>query len=429
MNQTATRANSGRRKILDNRGQIRQVFQLLQKHFDVLADALDGALENHDKNRSVAIQELASIHAILPYGEDSYHLNPHLRHYLKDYLNLYMAFETLTRISPLITQARLHWHELCHLQRHGEHRDAEQVEDSLDHTMTSLIHSNERNLTLLTSKVSSEYGNVSSLRAKIRENEQYRRQIIQLLKELISVEELLKLVNENPTERGDVVIRTRQMINARLSSRRGIWVSRLNDIQAVISKRLFLARKLERQLLALSQASLWLSRNPTLDGLDIDPAIDQAPDVLDALYRPIAIRVPPQTAFNDRNPHIEDALEKAVQRLPARPTAPTSDSDHGIQRVQALTNEVIEDEALVVDQLIHALVQHLYEQKTPSVSLRNWRCEQRQAEHIDDEVWVLYAANQLVLYEDIHLEFHIHPPMPAQFNDLLYDVTAHLLSA
>ncbi|MCX5589702.1 hypothetical protein [Alcaligenes endophyticus] len=418
----------GRKKIIDNRGQIRQVFQYLQKHFDVLADALDGALENHDKARTTAIQELASINALLPYGEESYHLNPHLRHYLKDHLNLYQAFESLTRISPMITQARLHWHELCDLQQHGEHEDAEQVEDSLDHTITNLIHSNERNLMLLTAMVSSEYGNVASLRAKIRQNEHYRRQVVQLLKELISVEALLGRINENPYEKGEVILRARQMVNARLTGRRAGWVSRLNDIQAVISRKLFLARKLEQQLYALSQAALWLSRNPTTDGIDLAPSAQTPAITLDALCRPTSIRVRPQIDFTDRTYHIEEALERALRRLPA-PASTSVEKDHGIQRVHAVSNEVAQEALLPADQLIAQLVQHLQKHQSSALSLLQWQIEQRHTEAIADEIWILYASSQLLLYPRIELEYHIGPALSGHYNDRLEDVTVRLTSA
>lgn len=422
MSDTVLNDPRGRKKIVDNRGQIRQVFQHLQKHFDVLADALEGAVENHDKTRTTAIQELAAINALLPYGEESYHLNPHLRHYLKDHLNLYQAFESLTRISPTITQARLHWHELCDLQSHGELEDAEQVEDSLDHTITNLIHSNERNLMLLTAMVSSEYGNVTSLRAKIRQNEHYRRQVIQLLKELISVEALLSRINENPYEKGEIVLRARHMVNARLTGRRASWVSRLNDIQAVISRKLFLARKLAQQLYALSQAALWLSRNPTTDGIDLEPTTQTPSSTLDALCRPASIRVRPQIDFADNSLYTEEVLERALRRLPAASHITVSE-EHGIQRVLAINNDLAQETMLPADQLIADLVLYLQQHQNSALSLLAWRVDERQKEAIGDEVWVLYAANQLVLYPNIDLEYHIAPALQGYYNDALHDVT------
>ena len=411
-------AKRGRPRIVDNRGQVRQVFQNLVKHFDLVADALSGAIEGGDKNMDEAIQDLSSINVLLPYGEGTYHLNPNLRSFLKDHLNQFNAFETLTRITPIITRARLQWNELRDLQSHGEIADAERVEESLDFTITEIIHSNQRNLMLLTSLLSSEYGNVASLRAKMRQNEYYRRQIIQLLRELISVNAFIDLVNQELHDRAEVSMRARQMIRSRLSGRYSHWITSLNDIQAIISRRLFLARKLAQRLFALSQASLWLSRHSTCDGFEVEPG----QDVNLALVRPIPIKVRPQIDVADHEQQVEESLEKAVRLMPSPRTVPRLTETREIQRVCATANRELEDAVEPADTLIMDLVQSLHATPGQPVSLVGWAPGKRTEHGIGNEAWVLYAAGQLALYPGIRMQFQMAQRDQAVINDIFHDI-------
>ena len=150
---------------------------------------------------------------------------------------------------------------------------------------------------------------METLKAKLRQNAFYGGGVKNLLSELLQLEAFTVEIDREALSKG--LFEVRHMVNSRLPE----WMTRLNDVQATISKRLFVAKKINDELMYLSKAVLWMSRNPTKVGFDVTVT----KKAKDALLRPVAIKIRPQVDVSDVQIYNQQILVRAVSRLPVAP--------------------------------------------------------------------------------------------------------------
>jgi hypothetical protein len=405
----------------DRQDQIQQVLKVLSSHGNLVAEGLDGSVEMGDKTRDKAIDALVSIHALTPYEEGAYRLNPRLREYITDHLVSYGAFQSLTRLNPLISRTRMLWQNLKELRNAGELRDAEKLEWAIDDTVTEIVYAVEHNLLLLNSQISTEYGNVGSIKAKLAQNRHYGKEVGISLKELRQVDITADDIDKESLTAGNLHVR--HLVNSRLRSRLSNWVAKLNDIQAVISKRLFWARKMEQRLFNLAKAALWLSQNKTSSGFDI--SMDTNCPV--ELVRPEIIRIQHHIDVRDTDTVVWDALAAAVGRMPARREGPVEKKQPEIQLVRSVEAVPIIAEQDPVDEMIDQVADILYDRSSKVISLITWKHSHEELAQVSDEEWLVFAATQLGTH-GFKTEFAMAPRRTSIHNDLFEDVMVYALA-
>jgi len=170
----------------------------------------------------------------------------------------------------------------------------------------------------------------------------------------------------------------------------------------------------------LSKAVLWMSRNPTKVGFDVT-VTEKA---MDALLRPVAIKIRPQVDVSDVQIYNQQILVKAVSRLPVAPDPwqkPVEPEKAYVKRAEVLE---VEEELSVEDSLIFDLIDALSEGSAKPISVVGWGLDEREKSGIDDETWLLYAASQLNFLR-LKTEFVLAPKEMDEFNDRFIDVKAH----
>lgn len=403
----------------ESRNQVRQILAVMNRHGDVISDAVDGTVDLRDAAYNTGIDALVGINALMPFEEGQYQLNPRIRSFLSEQLAQYSAFQALTRISDQIHGARTKWRELVHIKESGDLRDMAALEESLGYTVNEIVHFTVQNLLLLNIQISTDYGNVETLKAKLRQNAFYGNGVKNLAAELEQLEAFTIEIDRGALSKG--LHSVRHMVNTRIRSRLGMWMSRLNDVQATITKRLFIAKKLDSELMYLSKAVLWLTRNPTRGGFEV--FVDEKVDA--ALLRPVAIKVRPQVDVSDAGAPVQDIYVKAIQRL--KPMPDPWERKETVIRQYVLSTAVkeIEAELTIEDALMEELVDALYESDEPYLSVSQWQPEKRAMHAIDTESWLLYAAGQLHMM-GMHVEFNMTERQAGVFNDVFEDVLVSL---
>lgn len=399
----------------ESSGQIQKVLNTLASHGDLIAEAMVGPVYAGGK-RDKAIDALVSVHALAPYEDGAYQLNPRLREFISDHLVSYNAFQTLTRLGEKIHQAYVQWSNLRQLHNEGLVTDTDHLEWALDATVTGISYEMDRNLTLLNSHISTEYGNVESLQAKIRQNAFYADEVRHCLNEIRKLDERMTEIDQEAL--GSGLLRVRSLVNSRIRSRLYPWTTRLNDIQREISKRLFTARRLEKKLRNLGRVALWLTQNRLSNGFDLE--------VNETMPLAILTPVPVPNTWNidvrDTDPVVFDGLVAAAARLPAPrqqlDTVPPPATAPEVLATEQVVEELARDP---IDELIEKLFDLMAERPEKKVSLLEWKHLSELPGDVGDEEWLLYASTQAasVGYQvDLQL---IERPVGV-FNDIFEDV-------
>ncbi len=400
--------------LASDNGRVHGALATMLRHSSVIEEALKAPIEVSEKDLGRSISELVGIHVLMPHDDQSYYLNPSLRNFLFDLLNKFGASEALTRLTPIIKQIKTQYKELEYLEAQGEVEDAERYEEDLTSSVSELFYACKRNLELLNSQLSSDYGNVKSLKAKLRQNTLYDRQIKTMLGEYLSIGELLTSIDQ--PSRGAIQMRAKQMMFKRLEGPRLEWFKRLNDIQSIISKRRFANKLLEQRLLNLSKATLWLTQNPTLSGFEVEFEGDPP----DALIVPQPLRIKSNIDVKAGDTKSMEQLQTIMGRLqpakdPFRKPAVAPDVSIVARREMAVIHEFIEP----IDRFIMDLMAKLKEAGAEPMSLKAWKKDERAALSIGDESWLFYAATQL-----ISAKFEIcyqRIPAPKGFFNIVFD--------
>lgn len=406
----------------DRRGQVEQILATLATHGLLVAEGLDGSVIPGDRPRNKAIDALAAIKALTPYEEGEYRLNPRLRDFISDHLQSYNAFQAFTRLSGNIRQARQEWREMHDLKADGEVAKAERMQWALDDTISEVVYVMDRNLNVLNSQLSTDYGNVESRRIKSRQNQFYDREINVCRAELNQLDELIKEIAEGAMAIGFHHVRS--LINVRLMNRMLSWRSRLNDCQASISKQLGKALKVETKIKNLGRVALWLAQNKTSDGFQ-DIELDERAVAL--LLTPESLKVKWNLDASDTDPVVFECMTNAVAAMPP-PRVQKNEVDEvaPAQEVLYTKQEEIEEEHDPVDLSIERAATVLTTTSAGALSLAGWYTKHGDdLGEISEEEWLLYASRQLGVL-GFKVEFSLTERVRGVYNDLFSDVRVSL---
>lgn len=367
--------------------QVQRLLATLAKHADLVGEAFEGSVSWGDKVRNAGIEALFEIQVLKPYEEDSYRLNPRLREFLADYFSSYQAFQALRRVTGTMQQAKEQWLALRRLKLAGAQRDVVRLQVALDESIVDIAYSIEHNLRLLHALISTQYGNVDDLTAKLTQNKYYAQQIKLFLADVESIDAFVDRVADEAIAVG--LPQVRQLVTRRLGAKRLQWTAQIKDAQAVISKRLFEAKLMEARLKRLSRFALFLARNKTVDGWDV--VVDEGVEPAVVRVEPLAVR--PQPNVSETEPVTRGSLVAAAARMPA--SAPVRRvEERQEQRLLAEDDDAVE-EVLEPQQLaLQDLLEEVRGSAQP-ISLLAWKDKRPELADMGDEAWLMYSGLQL----------------------------------
>lgn len=367
--------------------QVQRLLAGLAKHSDLVAEAYEGSISGGDRQRNAAIEALFNMSVLMAYDEDEFRLNPRIREFISDHFSSYQVLQALRRVSGTMHQAREQWSELRRLKATGSVRDQSRLESALDESIVEIAYSIEQNLAMLHSLISTQYGNVDDLTSKLRQNRFYARQVDTFLRDVESIDAFVEIVSNEAIAAGLPYVRN--VVTRRLGAKRLNWTSQIKDAQNAISKRLFEARLMEKQLRRLSRFALWLGRNKTMDGWEVD--VDEKTS--NAVVGAQTLGFRPQPDVFDPDPVTMEGVMTAIARLPMVSTASTAQQDAGPQIL-------IEDEEQVefTMSVQHAALEELALVATCTrepISLLSFKRDCDALGETSDAVWMVFACAQL----------------------------------
>ena len=211
----------------------------------------------------------------------------------------------------------------------------------------------------------------------------------------------------------------RHLVVRRLGTKRLQWTAHIKDAQSLISKRLFDAKLMEARMKRLSRFALWLVRNKTTDGWDLN--VTERSDR--ALFQPEPILLRPQPDVGDTDPEITNSMVAAMERMPRKVAAKARYDDAGPQLVIVEPDEplnMLKPEQMALRELLaQAAV------ATNPISLVAWKSGKPDIADMPDQAWLMYACTQL-LGSGLKLNF-VGNPIPETFaiNDGFHDIDVY----
>lgn len=398
----------------ESRDQVQKILETLHRHSDVISQSLAGSVSETDEGMQKGIVALLGINALMPVETGIYQLNPRIRSFLSERLAQYSAMQTLTRITEQIHGGRAKWRELVEMRQSGDDRDKAQIEESLNYTLNEIVYFMGQNLRLLNHQTATDYGNVESMKRKLRQNHFYAESVKTLINELNQLQEFVEKVDNEALAYG--LYEMRHMVNVRVKVRMGEWRVQINDIQSIISKRLFVKRRVDQELKVLYDTVLWMVRNPTLNGFEIELGATPLP----ALLQPTPIRIRPRTDIHAHGIDQEKVMQAAAARLPALLAAAEPKEKKVKQLVKSTSVEVVESPIQEEDVLLEELIAFLYSPQCQPMEISQWQVERRQSAGLSEEAWLLYAMHQLAVH-GIRTELQV-TKVPDTFNAVFDDV-------
>lgn len=401
---------------VNQRDQVQKILETLHRHSDVISMSLVGRISdiNTDENTGKGIAALTGVGALMPMGDGAYHLNPRIRRFLNERLSQFSALQALTRISEQLQSGRAQWRELIAMQTTGEFAAKAEMEDALIYTVGEIVYFMRQNLRLLTHQTATDFGNVESMKRKLRQNRFYGDNVKTLVAELDQLDAFLSVVETESLQFN--LHEMRNLLVSQIKSQMGHWRHQLNEIQSLISQRLFVRRQIEADLRLLFDAGLWLETNPTINGLEVELG-QSAPPVL---LSPMPIKVRSHYDIRAKATDQESILCSVASKLPVTKSPVQAKEPRVKQVVLSVEQEVAEVDLNPEDLLIQELIDKL-KTSTGAFEILQWQIEKRLVAGIGDEAWLLYASSQLAI-AGIHTELQIirgHDTFNAVFDDVM----------
>ena len=401
---------------VNQRDQVQKILETLHRHSDVISMGLVGRLSdaNTDESTGKGIAALTGVGALMPMGDGAYQLNPRIRRFLNDRLSQFTALQALTRISEPLQSGRAQWRELIAMQSSGDFSAKSEIEDALIYTVGEIVYFMRQNLRLLNHQTATDFGNVESMKRKLRQNRFYSDNVKTLVVELDQLDAFLSVVETESLQFN--LHEMRSLLMGQIKSQMGHWRHQLNEIQALISQRLFVRRQIEADLRLLFDAGLWLETNPTLNGLDVELGQSEQP----VLLSPSPIKVRSHYDIRAKGADQEAILCSVACKLPINTGAKAVPQEtRAKQVVLSMEQEVAEVELSPEDMLVRDLIEKV-KSSAGAFEILSWQRDKRVAAGIGDEEWLLYASSQLAI-AGIHTELQIIRGHNT-FNDVFDDV-------
>jgi hypothetical protein len=310
--------------------------------------------------------------------------------------------QSLTRITEQLHSAQAHWSALIEMRSSGDETDRADIEESLSITIGEILYFVQQNLRLLNHQTTADFGNVESMRRKLRQNRFYAGNIKVLIVELDSLAAFLEKVDREGVQYG--LYTMRNLLVGQIRPQMGEWRHRLNEIQATISKKLFVRRQIDADLRLLLDAALWMETNPRLNGLEVE--LGQNPSA--TLLTPTRIAIRPHYDVTPMGGSQERMLVSIASKLPPPREKPPAKEPRTRQVVVATAVETEVDELAPADILVQELVHAMRSGQAKATDILHWEPQRRLEAGIDDEAWLFYASNQLAI-AGIYTELQIAP--------------------
>jgi hypothetical protein len=398
-----------------------ELFAALNRHGAVVTAAYRGEVRQGADATEAALETLVRVNVLKPF-EDGFMIHPRLRDFINEYLANFQAYRSLTRLSPLMAEARGLWDSMLAARREGAEEDALNNEREYRYKLGELAHSVDANVMLMQTLVTTRYGNVNSIGEKRRQNVFYQHQVQRLQDEFESLRVFCEQMEGRAitAERLDL----QRAVYRELSARMPQWAAIIKEIALAVGAELFRQRQIEARLRRLANTAMLLVRQPMLKGFDVDPTDAGIPDCA-WVVEATALRASPDIA-HPSNAH-QDALAAIARALPpaevslppdASPAPPTPIADD-TGRAPAVLEDV-HGEAVI------ALADQLRRNPQHHVSLADYLSQRQELVGCGLQAWLVYAAVELPLH-DIDVEFVDHddrtaaegPALNATFKDVL----------
>ena len=338
-----------------------------------------------------------------------------LRDFLAENLSNYHALQALRNVIGPIQEAGARWQEMLQLRRSGSMRDFARMAKAFDFATVDIAHAIEHNLERLHNLLSTQYGNVEDLRAKVRQNRYYAGQVRSFLQHVQRIDTLVETVSADAVAYS--LLEYRHMVIKRLASRQLQWTSQIKDAQTQISSRLFEAKLMELRLSRLARFSMWLSQHKTEDGWEVP--VDESTDL--AMLRPDTIEVRPQPDVQDVDQSIQDALVGIATKMPlAKRLEPPREPPPPQMIIEDEKSEpVVELNPLKV--MFRELIESIELAQQP-LSLREWKRGRPDLAQFTDGAFLMFLIQPL---RKVGMELtYVWPPDPDPFpiNEPFHDL-------
>lgn len=382
-----------RSKPASAKDQVQKILSTLNQHSDIVSMSMVGQVSSSDVDATTdkGIIALANVGALLPVSEGVFQLNPRIRRFLSDRLSQFSAMQSLTRITEQLHSARAQWSALIEMRASGDVADKAEIEESLGITVGEILYFVQQNLRLLNHQTTADFGNVESMRRKIRQNRFYAGNIKVLIAELDALGAFLDKVDREGVQYG--LYNMRNLLVGQIRPQMGEWRHRLNDIQAKISEKLFVRRQIDTDLRSLLDAALWMESNPTLNGLDVE--LGQQPSA--TLLAPTRIAIRPHYDVSPMGGSQERLIQSIASKLPPPREKPPAKEHTPRQVVIATEAEMEEEELAPADLLVQELLRSMRSGQGKAFEILQWERDRRLGIGISDEEWLFYASNQLAI--------------------------------
>jgi hypothetical protein len=393
---------------------IKDALQALNRHAEVIEQAVMGGTVAQDSLPKPAVQALRQASALRPAGRDEWRLHPRLREYLQDHLQMFPKFQSLTDIG-----AKLNLIQMLHsdaLSAVAE-RDYESLESQLAAIETAVFDiadATDRNLTFLAGMVSTRYGDVRTLAAKLAQNRWYLKQSSHLGHDLNRLGRVVSQVEKEAEERGWVLA---GLIRRALLSKAHVWQHGLSDIQTQIREEIFRTRQIEANLRNLARADQFLSQNPSWPGFERD--VEGLPAVFLRAFLP---KLVPRVEPTDSDSGVRQDLRELVVALPPKKVAAPPIPAPVLQVSRSSEADGDEESSASPAALALADLMRSILSAKEALSVLEWQRRNESASQLSPGVWVFFATTALeagphrVDGKDVEFELEIlaNPPGPGR---------------
>lgn len=404
----------------DRGEQIARILSSLHQHSPFVREAFAGPVSTlGDSTRYKALDALNKTGIMKHSGPDEMIIHPRLREFLSECLNRATAFKALGTIGKTLNQSVAQWDELRRLHVAGSTTEAMNLQCDFDESITDMAYTFEQNIELLHVLLSTQFGNVANLSTKLNQNKYYAKEIQNVLKDLEAVEVLAERVAEEALGVGLLGVRT--LVMRRLSSKLVYWAMQIKDAQSVINERLFVAKKLDRNMLLLARTARFLAQNNSVDGFD--PPI--AENISPGLVSPKCFALRPQVDVVSGQYGVQPTLQELAAKLPApeRRERVETDSPEGADLFEEESLE-IEGSPFPVEYAAILTLQAEVASASAPVSLTGFKKSIPDLDQIQLRSWLHYAYAQLASDKTLQFEFLSEDSADELFpiNTTFYDI-------
>ena len=394
--------------------QVKVLLRLVAVNADLVCEGIEGPILAGENKRNARIDSVVGAGVLRVEDEQTFRLNPRLKSFVEDHLGTFQAFRSLTRIDSTVRHADRLWREVQALHRDGEEADAQKVEIELGEVFAEIAYDIDRNLMVLNANVATQFGNVDSLKAKIRQNRFFLSEVKSLSASVQKLGVTADRMFEECVQGG--VSGVAQSLRRNLTSRLLNWSQQINEAQASISRRMFHARKLEERLGRLSRVALWVRQRSGL-GQEREFDIDESVNPVLIRQRPIRLRA--HVDVRDVESSVQEAMVECARSLPEAQERERKEITSTASEVERSEPEVAVEVLEPHEEALLKLVESASRSRRP-ISLVDWKANEPLLSQLSDEEWILYASTQ-VEAEGLSLAFLFAQQEAGTLNERYYD--------